>query len=156
VVSVVSKATKLFLYYIIFIPKFISTNDIIYIMEKLQTDKNNNLFNGIHYLEGDDIYIFNDGIQESEKSSKTIIISNSSNNYIIEIFNNKFVYDCVADPDLVLGCVLQNNKLVSNENNNTHTFYYEDNDKLVYKYEKQIDKNDNYQELGLFTGSIFI
>jgi len=125
-------------------------------MEKLQTDKNNNLFNGIHYLEGDDIYIFNDGIQESEKSSKTIIISNSSNNYIIEIFNNKFVYDCVADPDLVLGCVLQNDKLISNENNNTHTFYYEDNDKLVYKYEKQIDKNDNYQELGLFTGSIFI
>jgi hypothetical protein len=47
---------------------------IYYIMEKLQTDNNNNLFNGIHYLEGDDIYIFNDGIQESEKSSKTIII----------------------------------------------------------------------------------
>ena len=84
-------------------------------MENLQTEKTNNLFNGIHYLEGDDIYIFNDGIQESEKSSKTIIISNSSNNYIIEIFNNKFLYDCVSEPDLVLNCVLENDKLVSNE-----------------------------------------
>jgi hypothetical protein len=43
-------------------------------MEKLQT----NQFNGFYYLEGDNIYIFNDGIRESEKSSKTIIISNSS------------------------------------------------------------------------------
>jgi len=154
VVSVVSKATKLFLYYIIFIPKFISTNDIIYIMEKLQTDKNNNLFNGIHYLEGDDIYIFNDGIQESEKSSKTIIISNSSNNYIIEIFNNKFVYDCVAEPDLVLNCILQDKKLISNENSNTHIFYYDNDNKIVYRYEK--DNVNNYQELGLFTGSIYI
>lgn len=123
-------------------------------MEKLQTDKNNNLFNGIHYLEGDDIYIFNDGIQESEKSSKTIIISNSSNNYIIEIFNNKFVYDCVADPDLVLNCILQDKKLVSNENSNTHIFYFDD-DKIVYRYEKHKDNNNNYQELGLFTGSIY-
>ena len=119
-------------------------------MDKLQINQNN-LFNGIHYLEGDDIYIFNDGIQESEKSSKTIIISNSSNNYIIEIFNNKFVYDCVCEPDLVLNCILQEDKLVANENSNTHTFYY-DNDKIVYKYEKQVDYN-NYQELGLFTGS---
>ena len=127
-------------------------------MDKLQTNQNN-LFNGIHYLEGDDIYIFNDGIQESEKSSKTIIISESSNNYIIEIFNNKFLYDCVAEPDLVLYCALQEDKLVATENSNTHTFYYEnndkdndkDNDKLVYKYEKQND--NNYQEFGLFTGS---
>jgi hypothetical protein len=124
-------------------------------MEKLQTDKNNNLFNGIHYLEGDDIYIFNDGIQESKKSSKTIIISNSSNNYIIEIFNNKFVYDCVCEPDLVLKCILQDKKLVSNENSNTHIFYYDD-DKIVYKYEKQKDNANNYQEFGLFTGSIYI
>ena len=122
-------------------------------MDKLQINQNN-LFNGIHYLEGDDIYIFNDGIQESEKSSKTIIISESSNNYIIEIFNNKFLYDCVAEPDLVLCCALQEDKLVSNENSNTHTFYYED-DKIVYKYEKQVDYN-NYQELGLFTGSLYI
>ena len=125
-------------------------------MEKLQTDKNNNLFNGIHYLEGDDIYIFNDGIQESEKSSKTIIISNSSNNYIIEIFNNKFVYDCVADPDLVLNCILQDKKLVSNENSNTHIFYYDEDNKIVYRYEKDKDNDNNYQELGLFTGSIYI
>ena len=127
-------------------------------MENLQTEKTNNLFNGIHYLEGDDIYIFNDGIQESEKSSKTIIISKASNNYIIEIFNNKFLYDCVSEPDLVLNCVLENDKLVSNENNNTHILYY-DNDKIVYKYEKQKNekqKNDNYQEFGLFTGSIYI
>ena len=121
-------------------------------MENLQT---NISFNGIHYLEGDDIYIFNDGIQESEKSSKTIIISNSSNNYIIEIFNNKFVYDCVCEPDLVLNCILQDKKLVSNENSNTHIFYYDD-DKIVYRYEKDKDNADNYQELGLFTGSIYI
>jgi len=120
-------------------------------MENLQ----NNQFHGIHYLEGDDIYIFNDGIQESEKSSKTIIISNSSNNYIIEIFNNKFVYDCVCEPDLVLNCILQDKKLVSNENSNTHIFYYDD-DKIVYRYEKDKDNADNYQELGLFTGSIYI
>ena len=122
-------------------------------MDKLQINQNN-LFNGIHYLEGDDIYIFNDGIQESEKSSKTIIISESSNNYIIEIFNNKFLYDCVAEPDLVLYCVLQEDKLVATENSNTHMFYYEDNNKLVYKYEKHND--NNYQELGLFTGSFYI
>ena len=120
-------------------------------MDKLQTNQTNNLFNGNYYLEGDDIYIFNDGIQESEKSSKTIIISESSNNYIIEIFNNKFLYDCVTEPDLILCCILQEDKLVANENSNTHTFYY-DNDKIVYKYEKQVDYN-NYQELGLFTGS---
>jgi hypothetical protein len=119
-------------------------------MEKLQT---NNLFNGIHYLEGDDIYIFNDGIQESESSSKTIIISKVSDNYIIEIFNNKFLYDCVAEPDLVLNCVLENDNLISNENSNTHIFYY-DNDKIVYKYEKQ--RNNDYQEFGLFTGSFYI
>ena len=127
-------------------------------MNNLKIDQTNNLFNGIHYLEGDDIYVFNDGIQESESSSKTIIISNSSNNYIIEIFNNKFLYDCVSEPDLVLNCVLENDKLVSNENNNTHILYY-DNDKIVYKYEKQKNekqKNDNYQEFGLFTGSIYI
>ena len=121
-------------------------------MEKIH----NNQFNGIHYLEGDDIYIFNDGIQESEKSSKTIIISNSSNNYIIEIFNNKFVYDCVAEPDLVLYCILQDKKLVSNENSNTHIFYFNDDDKIVYRYEKHKLNDDNYQELGLFTGSIYI
>jgi hypothetical protein len=138
-------------------------------MENLKT---NISFNGIHYLEGDDIYIFNDGIQESEKSSKTIIITKSSNNYIIEIFNNKFLYDCISKADLVLYCVLQEDKLVATENSNTHTFYYEDNnpesinnnpesinnnpesvenDKLVYKYEKHND--NNYQELGFFTGS---
>ena len=70
-------------------------------MENLQT---NISFNGIHYLEGDDIYIFNDGIQESEKSSKTIIISESSNNYIIEIFKKVIheitdVYSPVEDQD---------------------------------------------------------
>ena len=120
-------------------------------MNNLQTNKTNNLFNGIHYLEGENIYIFNDGIQESEKSSKTIIISKSSNNYIIEIFNNKFLYDCISIADLILYCVLQEDKLVSSENNNTHIFYYDDN-KIVYRYEKY--KNDNsYQELGLFTGS---
>ena len=32
-------------------------------MQNLQT--NNILFNGIYYFEGDDIYIFNYGIQES-------------------------------------------------------------------------------------------
>lgn len=117
-------------------------------MENLQT---NISFNGIHYLEGDDIYIFNDGIQESEKSSKTIIITKSSNNYIIEIFNNKFLYDCISKADLVLYCVLQEDKLVATENSNTHMFYYEDNNKLVYKYEKHND--NNYQELGFFTGS---
>ena len=127
-------------------------------MKNLQTDKNNISFNGIYYLEGDDIYIFNDGIQESEKSSKTIIISKSSNNYIIEIFNNKFLYDCVSVADLILYCVLQEDKLVATENSNTHTFYFEnnnpesvENDKLVYKYEKYTD--NNYQELGFFTGS---
>jgi len=116
-------------------------------MENLQT---NISFNGIHYLEGDDIYIFNDGIQESEKSSKTIIISKSSNNYIIEIFNNKFLYDCITSADLVLYCVLQDDKLVANENSNTHIFYY-DADKIIYRYENYT--NNNYQELGLFTGS---
>jgi hypothetical protein len=121
-------------------------------MDKLQINQNNNLFIGIHYLEGDDIYVFNDGIQESEKSSKTIIISNSLNNYKIEIFNNKFVYDCVAEPDLILNCVLQDIKLVSNENSTTHIFYYDDDNKIVYKYEKH--NNNNYQELGLFIGSI--
>ena len=119
-------------------------------MEKLQT---NNLFNGIHYLEGDDIYVFNDGIQESEKSSKTIIITKSTNNYIIEIFNNKFLYDCISKADLVLYCVLQEDKLVANENSNTHIFYY-DADKIVYRYEKYKDNHNNYQEFGLFTGSI--
>ncbi len=123
-------------------------------MENLQTNQPNQ-FNGIHYLEGDDIYIFNDGIQESEKSSKTIIISKSSNNYIIEIFNNKFLYDCISIADLILYCVLQEDKLVANENNNTHTFYYDD-DKIVYRYEKHKHNDDNYQELGLFTGSIYI
>ena len=118
-------------------------------MDKLQTNQNN-LFNGIHYLEGDDIYIFNDGIQESEKSSKTIIITKSTNNYIIEIFNNKFLYDCISKADLVLYCVLQEDKLVATENSNTHMFYYDD-DKLVYKYEKHND--NNYQELGLFEGT---
>lgn len=117
-------------------------------MENLQI---NISFNGIHYLEGDDIYIFNDGIQESEKSSKTIIITKSLNNYIIEIFNNKFLYDCISKADLVLYCVLQEDKLVATENSNTHMFYYEDNDKLVYKYEKHND--NNYQELGFFIGS---
>jgi len=121
-------------------------------MENIET---NNLFNGIHYLEGDDIYIFNDGIQESEKSCKTLIISKSLNNYIIEIFNNKFLYDCVTEPDLVLNCILQEDKLVSNEKNNTHIFYYDDN-KIVYRYEKNKDNHNNYQELGLFTGSIYI
>ncbi len=123
-------------------------------MDKLQTNQSKQ-FNGIHYLEGDDIYIFNDGIQESEKSSKTIIISKSSNNYIIEIFNNKFLYDCISIADLILYCVLQEDKLVANENNNTHTFYYDD-DKIVYRYEKHKHNDDNYQELGLFTGSIYI
>lgn len=122
-------------------------------MEKIQTNQTNNLFNGFYYLEGDNIYIFSDGIQESEKSSKTIIISKSSNNYIIEIFNNKFLYDCISIADLILNCVLQENKLVANENNNTHIFYYDD-DKIVYKYEKQINKENNYQELGFFTGSM--
>jgi hypothetical protein len=122
-------------------------------MDKLQTKQTNNEFNGFYYLEGDNIYIFNDGIQESEKSSKTIIISKSSNNYIIEIFNNKFLYDCISTADLILYCVLQEDKLVANDNNNTHIFYYDDN-KIVYKYEKHKDKNDNYQELGLFSGSI--
>ena len=111
---------------------------------------NNISFTGIYYLEGDDIYIFNDGIQESEKSSKTVIISKSSNNYIIEIFNNKFLYDCISKADLVLYCVLQEDKLVVTENSNTHMFYYDD-DKLVYKYEKHND--NNYQELGFFIGS---
>ncbi len=123
-------------------------------MDKLQTNQSKQ-FNGIHYLEGDDIYIFNDGIQESEKSSETIIISKSSNNYIIEIFNNKFLYDCISIADLILYCVLQEDKLVANENNNTHTFYYDD-DKIVYRYEKHKLNDDNYQELGLFTGSIYI
>jgi hypothetical protein len=122
-------------------------------MDKLQINQSNNSFNGIHYLEGDNIYIFNDGIQESEKSSKTIIISNSSNNYIIEIFNNKFLYDCVCEPDLVLNCILQDKKLIANENNNTHIIYYDD-DKIVYRYEKHKDNENNYQEFGLFTGSI--
>ena len=124
---------------------------IIYIMQNLQT--NNILFNGIYYFEGDDIYIFNDGIQESEKINKTIIISNSSNNYLIEIFNNKFLYDCISQADLSLFSELQDNKLIAIENSNKHTFYYDDgnNDKLVYKYEKCT--NNNYQELGFFTGS---
>ena len=124
---------------------------IIYIMQNLQT--NNILFNGIYYFEGDDIYIFNDGIQESEKINKTIIISNSSNNYLIEIFNNKFLYDCISKADLSLFSELQDNKLIAIENSNKHTFYYDDgnNDKLVYKYEKCT--NNNYQELGFFTGS---
>ena len=122
-------------------------------MDKLQTKQTNNEFNGFYYLEGDNIYIFNDGIQESEKSSKTIIISKSSNNYIIEIFNNKFLYDCISIADLILYCVLQEDKLVANENNNTHTFYYDD-DKIVYRYEKHKLNDDNYQELGLFTGSV--
>jgi hypothetical protein len=121
---------------------------IIYIMKNLQT--NNILFNGIYYFEGDNIYIFNDGIQESEKINKTIIISNSSNNYLIEIFNNKFLYDCISQADLSLFSELQDNKLIAIENSNKHTFYY-DNDKLVYKYEKHT--NNNYQELGFFTGS---
>ena len=120
-------------------------------MQNLQT--NNILFNGIYYFEGDDIYIFNDGIQESEKINKTIIISNSSNNYLIEIFNNKFLYDCISKADLSLFSELQDNKLIAIENSNKHTFYYDDgnNDKLVYKYEKCT--NNNYQELGFFTGS---
>ena len=124
---------------------------IIYIMQNLQT--NNILFNGIYYFEGDDIYIFNDGIQESEKINKTIIISNSSNNYLIEIFNNKFLYDCISKADLSLFSELQDNKLIAIENSNKHTFYYDDgnNDKLVYKYEKCT--NNNYKELGFFTGS---
>jgi hypothetical protein len=122
-------------------------------MDKLQTNQSNNQFNGFYYLEGDDIYIFNDGIQESEKSSKTIIISKSSNNYIIEIFNNKFLYDCVSTADLILCCVLQEDKLIANENNNTHIIYYDD-DKIVYRYEKHKDNENNYQEFGLFTGSI--
>ncbi len=117
-------------------------------MKNLQT--NNILFNGIYYFEGDNIYIFNDGIQESEKINKTIIISNSSNNYLIEIFNNKFLYDCISQADLSLFSELQDNKLIAIENSNKHTFYY-DNDKLVYKYEKHT--NNNYQELGFFTGS---
>ena len=122
-------------------------------MNNLEIEQTNISFNGIHYLEGDDIYIFNDGIQESEKSSKTIIITKVSNNYLIEIFNNKFLYDCISEPDLVLNCVLENNNLVSNENSNTHVFYY-DNDKIVYKYEKH--RNNDYQEFGLFTGSFHI
>jgi hypothetical protein len=115
-------------------------------MNNLET---NNQFCGIFFLEGDDIYIFNDGIQESEKSNKTIIISKVSDNYIIEIFNNKFLYDCVSEPDLALNCTLEDNKLVCNENYNTHIFY-NDNNKIVYKYEKQ--RNNDYQEFGLFIG----
>jgi hypothetical protein len=122
---------------------------IIYIMQNLQI--NNTLFNGNYFFEGDNIYIFNDGIQESEKINKTIIISNTLNNYLIEIFNNKFLYDCISKADLSLFSELQDNKLIAVENSNKHTFYFDDNDKLIYKYEKYT--NNNYQELGFYIGS---
>ncbi len=118
-------------------------------MQNLQI--NNTLFNGNYFFEGDNIYIFNDGIQESEKINKTIIISNTLNNYLIEIFNNKFLYDCISKADLSLFSELQDNKLIAVENSNKHTFYFDDNDKLIYKYEKYT--NNNYQELGFYIGS---
>ena len=74
-------------------------------MKNLEID--NNLFNGIYYFEGNEIYIFNDGIQENKKIDKTIIISKSSNSYLIEIFNNKFLYDCISEADLSLFSILK-------------------------------------------------
>ena len=112
---------------------------------------NNNLFNGIYYFEGNEIYIFNDGIQENKKIDKTIIISNSSNSYLIEIFNNKFLYDCISEADLSLFSMLKDDKLIVTENFNKHIFYY-DNEKLLYKYEKHNDNDNNYQEFGFFIG----
>jgi hypothetical protein len=88
----------------------------------------------------------------SSLSSSSYAIFDSGYKYTYDRFNNKFVYDCVAEPDLILNCVLQDIKLVSNENSTTHIFYYDDDNKIVYKYEKH--NNNNYQELGLFIGSI--
>jgi len=117
------------------------------IIEKLNLKSNDIVnFNGIYNVTGKNIYIFNDGNQESEISFITIMISNTNNNfYKIELFNKKFLVDC-NDPDIILYGNIIDNILVVNYGEKSiknHKFYFN---------EKIYNNVDNYLEIGIFEG----
>lgn len=110
-------------------------------------------FNGIYNLTGKNIYIFNDGNQESESSFITIMISNTDNDcYKIEFYNKKFLVDC-NKADIILYGNINNNMLIINEKNiKNHKFYFNENT-FCYKYNSIYNNIDNYLEIGIFEGA---
>ena len=117
--------------------------------------KNQVNFNGIYNVTGKNIYIFNDGNQESEVSFITIIITNINNNsYKIELFNKKFLLDC-NDPDKTLYGNINDNVLFVKKNEKSirnHTFYFNENI-FCYEYKSDYNNVDNYLEIGIFEGT---
>jgi hypothetical protein len=117
--------------------------------------KNQLNFNGIYNVTGKNIYIFNDGYQESEVSFLTIIITNIDNNsYKIELFIKKFLQDCNV-PDITLYGNLNDNLLFVKKNEKSirnHTFYFNKNT-FYYEYKSDYNNIDNYLEIGIFEGT---
>jgi hypothetical protein len=125
-------------------------------LQKLNLESNEIVnFNGIYNVTGKNIYIFDDGNQESEKSFITIMISNTSNNiYKIELFNKKFLTDC-DEADTILYGNIADNMLVANQNEKNiknHKFYFNEKT-LYYEYNSIYNNVDNYLEIGIFEGA---
>jgi hypothetical protein len=123
-------------------------------LSKVNLDSEIN-FNGIYNVTGKNIYIFNDGNQESEVSFITIMITNTNNNfYKIELFNNKFLIDC-DKPDIILyGNIIDNILVVNHDKKNikNHKFYFNEKT-LCYEYNSVYNNVDNYVEIGIFEGA---
>jgi hypothetical protein len=123
-------------------------------LSKVNLDSEIN-FNGIYNVTGKNIYIFNDGNQESEVSFITIMITNTNNNfYKIELFNNKFLIDC-DEPDIILyGNIIDNILVVNHDKKNikNHKFYFNEKT-LCYEYNSVYNNVDNYVEIGIFEGA---
>jgi hypothetical protein len=109
-------------------------------------------FNGIYNVTGKNIYIFNDGNQESESSFITIMISNTDNDhYKIEFYNKKFLLDC-DKADIIHYGIIIDNILVVNKNIKNHKFYFNENT-FCYEYNSNYNNIDNYLEIGIFEGT---
>ena len=123
-------------------------------LQKVNLESSDINFNGIYNVTGKNIYIFNDGNQESEASFLTIMISNTNNNfYKIELFYKKFLLDC-DKPDIILyGNIIDNILVVNHSEKNikNHKFYFNEKT-LCYEYNSIYNNVDNYVEIGIFEG----
>lgn len=124
-------------------------------LEKVNLESNNIInFNGIYNVTGKNIYIFNDGNQESEVSFITIMISNTNNNfYKIELFYKKFLLDCDKSDIILYGNIIDNILVVNHSEKNikNHKFYFNEKT-LCYEYNSIYNNVDNYVEIGIFEG----
>jgi hypothetical protein len=123
-------------------------------LQKVNLENSDINFNGIYNVTGKNIYIFNDGNQESESSFITIIISNINNNlYKIELFNKKFLQDCDKSDIILYGNIIDNILFVNHneKNNKNHKFYFNEKT-LCYEYNSIYNNIDNYVEIGIFEG----